>query len=626
MKKKQWLRSLEGADDRYVIEAAPTGAASHKRSRKWARMLSIIAACLALALLLGTAALFIPYKTTPPSVAAYSGSEYFDIIQRLNEYNHEPPLFKNTFDLLLSIGSMFTNSKEQMDSTNGEAALDPGEAGGSYAEITDNQVAGVIEADLIKRSDSHIFYLCGEELYIYSIEGENSTLVGTYDTKQYGTDYFQAKEFFLSKDCKTLTVLANYGKKTFTEYRCMVKVIVLDVSNPASVKEISNTDVSGEYLSSRLTEHGLLLMTRFSCYEPDFSNEHTFVPQIEIDGELQSMPPEHIVYPETLTNPSYTVMLMMDATGQRVIDSTAFLSYADDVYVSPDAIYATREFDEYGAANLLGEQDYRTRSEIFRMGYGADGFDSLGSVTVDGYVLNQYSLDQYKNTLRVVTTTSQSSTMANEWGLMPSYIGANLYVIDLDSMEIAASVEQFAPAGEDVKSVRFDGDTAYVCTAIRMTDPVFFFDLSDLDDIKVKKTGTIEGFSSSLVNFANGYLLGIGRGSGWNTLKVEIYTEGEETVESFCKFELPDCEYSQDYKSYYIDREKGLIGLGIYAYDESYGCAYIVLQFDGQSIREVLRVPYTVRNNPEQMRGVYIDGYYYVCNHSLFDVLALDLD
>ena len=622
MKKKQWLKSLEGVDDRYVLEAAPTGVV-RKRSHKAIRVLGIIAACMVFLILAGTLVLFIPYKTTPPSVLKYAGSDYYGIIQKLNEFNHEPPAYKNTFDLLLDISGLFLGAKEESDLTNGAPMENSGT--GNYQEVTDNQVAGVIEADLIKRSDTHIFYLSQAKLYIYTIEGEDSRLVGTYDTMQYGVSGFDTMEFYLSSDCKTLTILASYEEKTSKGYVPFVKVIALDVSNPSQIKELSNVEISGGYLSSRLTEHGLLLMTRLACRNPDFSDERTFVPQIETDGELQSLPVDNIVCPETLSSASYTVMLMMDATGQHVIDSTAFLSYADDVYVSADSIYATREFTEYGATNLLGEQKYETRSEIFRMGYSADGFEALGSAFVNGYVLNQYSMDQYENTLRVVTTTDQSTRAVNEWGLMPRYIGADLYVIDLTSMEVVASVTQFAPAGEDVKSVRFDGNTAYVCTAIRQTDPVFFFDLSDLSNITVKETGTIEGFSSSLVNFADGYLLGIGRGALWSTLKIEIYTEGEEKVESFCKFELPDSEPGSDYKSYYIDRENGIIGLGIYTYDHSDRFAYIVLHFDGQSIREVHRIRYAYHSvSPDQMRGVYVDGYYYVLNGSTFDAFPIE--
>ena len=291
-----------------------------------------------------------------------------------------------------------------------------------------------------------------------------------------------------------------------------------------------------------------------------------------------------------------------------------------------------------------GRQPYTTVSEISCIGYSADGFDKRGSVIVDGYVLDQYSMDEYENTLRVVTTTSQGTQQERKssWGnadlavpMFPRYTSANLYVIDLGSMRVMASVEQFAPVGETVRSARFDGTQAYVCTAIQQTDPVFFFDLSNLANITVKETGTIQGFSTSLVNFAEGYLLGIGRGGNGNELKLEIYTEGDEMVEPYCKYELPCTDYDPDYKCYYIDREKGLIGLGIYTWDkvyldpgvyqyDNYRFGYIVLHFDGESISEVLRIEYGTRDKMNEMRGVYIDGYYYVFNRGRLDVEKLE--
>ena len=114
MKKKQWLQSLNGVDDKYVTEAAPTGAAARKRSGKSIRLISILAACLAFVLLAGTFALFIPYPTTPPSVAAYASSPYYSIIQKFNAYHFEPPIFKNTFDFLIHLPSLAWEQVEDL--------------------------------------------------------------------------------------------------------------------------------------------------------------------------------------------------------------------------------------------------------------------------------------------------------------------------------------------------------------------------------------------------------------------------------------------------------------------------------------------------------------------------------
>jgi uncharacterized secreted protein with C-terminal beta-propeller domain len=291
-------------------------------------------------------------------------------------------------------------------------------------------------------------------------------------------------------------------------------------------------------------------------------------------------------------------------------------------------------------------QHYTTVSEISCIGYSADGFDKRGSVIVDGYVLDQYSMDEYEGMLRVFTTTQQSTKAVNSYygnreiALMPARGGntsASLFVIDLATMQIAASVEKFAPVGEVVKSARFEGNTAYACTAIQQTDPVFFFDLSDLSSITVKETGTIAGFSTSLVDFGDGFLLGIGQGDEWHKLKLEIYTEGAYGVESYCKYERPLVEYAPEYKCYYIDRENGLIGLGIYTWDQvyldnsvykwdNYRFGYIVLHFDGEKLNEVLHIEYPgSAGNLPGMRGVYIDGYYYVLNGERLDVEKLEL-
>ncbi|NCA92610.1 hypothetical protein EOM82_05085 [bacterium] len=165
----------------------------------------------------------------------------------------------------------------------------------------------------------------------------------------------------------------------------------------------------------------------------------------------------------------------------------------------------------------------------------------------------------------------------------------------------------FAPPGEEIRSVRFDKDVAYVCTstdisAFQITDPVFFFDLSDLNNITYKDTGTIEGFSSSLINLGNGYLLGIGRGDQW-TLKIEVYEETEDGVRSVCSYDIYAAEYSTEYKSYYVDRTNQLIGLGV-------SNRYILLLFDGYELVELVNVSLAGDNSIK--RGVYIDGYMYM--------------
>ena len=178
-----------------------------------------------------------------------------------------------------------------------------------------------------------------------------------------------------------------------------------------------------------------------------------------------------------------------------------------------------------------------------------------------------------------------------------------------------ASVIDFAPPREEVQSVRFDKEIAYVCTSIELSDPVFFFDLSDLSNITYKDTGTIEGFSTSLINLGGGYLLGIGRGNSWSGFKVEVYEEASDGVRSVCSYELEYAQYSTEYKSYYVDRRNQLVGIGVTDNMES---RYILLHFDGYELVELVNV--RLNGSPAQMRGVCIDGYMYMFGSDDFKV------
>ena len=184
----------------------------------------------------------------------------------------------------------------------------------------------------------------------------------------------------------------------------------------------------------------------------------------------------------------------------------------------------------------------------------------------------------------------------------------NLYCVDLSDWKIEASVIGFAPAGEEATSVRFDGPKAYVCTAevIRFTDPVYFFDLSDLSNITYTDTGIIDGYSTSLIQLGNGYLMGVGYSKSGG-LKIEIYENTENGVVSVCVYER-QATFSENYKAYFIDRERQLIGLAVYPWDG--GREYILLHFDGEQLNLVNTLYFS--GLMEHVRATLIDDYFYV--------------
>lgn len=576
---------------------------------------SITTACMTLAVVILALLLFVPYDTSLPDVSAYADSPYYDIIQRINAATYVPPRYENGFDAL---GDAIDDITLGLPNSGGAAMDGAPEMShdGDYVEVTDNQVAGVIESDIIKRSTEYIYYLRGTEVSIYAIAGEESELVGSFTVdgqslkeeveKGENYSYYDSAEMYLSQDCSTLTiVLDGYH----SEIGSCTTLVNLDVTDPGNISQISRVYITGSYLSSRLVDGKLLLMSKFRVHsDKDFSDESTFLPQIGTPGNMRSVAAEDILAPEKLSNVYYTVVCAIDGKTLDVSDTAAFLSYSDDVYVSECNIFASRSYTEEG---LLGAST--TMTEISCLNYSGDTLEYMGSAAVEGSIKNQYSMDEYDGILRVVT--SVSNTLVTDNGETASARwerNASLYCVSLEDFSIVASVQKFAPDNEQAESVRFDGDYAYVCTAevITLTDPVYFFNLSDLNNITWTDTGTIDGYSSSLINLGEGYLMGVGY-SGTGGLKIEVYEEAEDSVVSVCAYEL-DASFSEEYKSYLVDREKDLIGLGINDWNGENG--YILLHFDGYELNEIAKIP--MSGSLDQMRGVLIDGYLYVFGES----------
>ena len=488
-------------------------------------------------------------------------------------------------------------------------------------------------------------------LYIYNIAGEESVRVGEfrlpsreYQIESNKTEHvgYTVLEMYLSQDGKTVTLVAN-GYQSVYQQRALVAVISLDVSDPKNVTIKARAELSGSYTSSRMVDGKLLLMSEFYVgMNPDFSDESTFLPQIDTGEGPVSIPAENIILPEKMDSRRYTVVSVFDEGTLHSGGVCAFLSYSQEVYVSPTTVYATHGYSVKDTTPE-GYTDRHSMTEIAAVHY-ADGALTRGNTfAVDGYVKDQYSMDVYDGMLRVVTTTdhvlcvesgdSRGNVLTQVVTDERTGSSASLYVFDDATGALLGSVEQFAPVGETVESVRFDGTAAYVCTAVvvTMTDPVFFFDLSDPANITYTDTGVIEGYSTSLINLGEGFLLGIGVGDTWGSLKIEVYEEDPSAgngVASVDAWVLENTGYAAEYKSYYIDRENNLVGLPIYE-NSSGTTKYVLLHFDNYKLRPILTLPIASpgagpRLTLDNVRATIIEEDLYVLAADQFIVRAVD--
>lgn len=507
----------------------------------------------------------------------------------------------------------------------GTEATEGETSNGKYEETTDLQTNGVIEGDIIKRSTKYIYYLNGDILNVYSINGLASSLVGTVSLnrvislisekislqsedeklKDYIEDSYtkNANEMYLSKDCKTVSVIVSDYFYVYGYEVPYVAIISVNVENPQDMYVSNVATLYGKYESSRVIDDEIFVFTKHNAKKAPLA-----IPQYSDGDGFKYFDIDNIYTEGSMTN-TYLLTYRLNSSTLKMNDASAFLSYGEEIYVSEESIYTTRTYKE-----KRGEEN-KTVTDILRIWYTGDSFVNKGSVKVDGYIKDRYSLSEYNGFLRVVTTDTSSKHFEDaNYTMYPT--SASLFIIEAYSMTLVNSKLCFAPEWETVRSVKFKNQYLYVCTSKQTTDPVFFFDLSNpLGELNSKDTGDIPGFSTSLIDFGDD-LLGVGVDSNWN-FKLEAYKETEEGVESV-DYYIVNGSYADDYKAYYINREMGLFGLGVYDRNSSIPKRYLLLHYDGTEFEEVLNIE--ASGTLALMRGVWINDYFYIVSNSDFIV------
>ena len=129
---------------------------------------------------------------------------------------------------------------------------------------------------------------------------------------------------------------------------------------------------------------------------------------------------------------------------------------------------------------------------------------------VPGYLLNQFSMDEYDGNLRLAMTVDDG------WGGFES--ANDVYVLD-SNLKIIGMVQDLGLT-ERIYSARFMGDRAFLVT-FRQTDPFYVLDLSRPTAPKMVGELKIPGYSAYLEYLGEDRVLGVGReGSG---VKLSIF-------------------------------------------------------------------------------------------------------
>ena len=646
MKKNDIYEEIGNISPDLIAEADPL-LPKVTRKTKIRRAISAVAACFVLLIASSCLWLFVPYSIeVPKGLVNEQGNEFFDVYMSIYKYNLEKNNTpSNNYEKFLKskVWSFFYKLHKYeakigiaVDVSSGTSQPKSG-----YVEVTDIQVPGIIEPDTFKRTQSHLFYIVDDwpEYYIYSytIEGSESKLCGIFDGSN-NTDVTSRMKLhyhylFLSEDGKTLYVFATESKKTI--------ILIIDVSDPSNMVQKGYVKLNGLPIISRLKDGKLIIGYREKIELSSSSGNEDINDVCPGNIEIyysnryytEAYNRDDVYLPDQITQSDYLDFVQFDLETMKVDDKISLVSCTSNLLtVFDDKILIGTQIDEakYTLIGTYPHYVYDSGTQFTALSYGDAGFEVIGTTYFDGVVPNNYGVDIDGDILRVVLTSKKAFRNQITREITKNEVSCEIICYDLKKDKMIASVKNFAPADEDVKSARFDEDILYVCTAKEVnevfTDPVYYFDLSDYQNITSIDTGEIEGFSRWLKPFGDGLLLGIGYADNARTLKVEIYSEEGQSVDPICSYKKERILFSSSYLTYMLDLENGYIGIVFKDSNREidYSDGYVLLHFDGDNINVIVEEYFNRElGKKEAIRSTVIDGYLYIMFNTEFRVIKL---
>ncbi|MDR0782657.1 MAG: beta-propeller domain-containing protein, partial [Propionibacteriaceae bacterium] len=314
---------------------------------------------------------------------------------------------------------------------------------------TNTQVAGIDEGDIVKTDGSYLYIAKGRSVAIVTAEGANSRQLSTIDTSGLASadELLVGPVADLMINGSTLVVLlhgfeadldgwSRASGTWFSAEATTLKAALYDISNPEKPRYLSMITQSGSYLSSRLSDGVLYLVSTYWVWEAsvDPSDPTTYVPTVDCGNGPVAVSPRDVKILPGVDQPSYTVVTAIDVDSRDLLSEQAILGRTDTVYMSPDNLYlATNQWnwavplDDSPRPRVPGfEGEYDgSRTDIVRIGLndGALAIEATGSVA--GFPRDQFALDELDGNLRMVTTWQD--TTLDWWAPI-----AALWVLDAD--------------------------------------------------------------------------------------------------------------------------------------------------------------------------------------------------
>jgi uncharacterized secreted protein with C-terminal beta-propeller domain len=465
-----------------------------------------------------------------------------------------PPMAMMGGDAVAAAGVGARGAGAESSSAGGPGApamAAPGPASPGFS-TTNNQEAGVDEPDLAK-TDGHLMVLVRHQpfgLQVMKVDGDTPRKLGFLDLGPYAGD----AQLFLAGSLAIVLGPAAVSDGRGTPETVATVVSLTDPTRPAVVRtfRVPGDEVDARMLAGRVVlvvqrwptlpfrspggysgsagpsgalaaNRTVIARSRLADWLPPVTTtpgHRTFAPACDATW--------HAAGPQGLGT---VTVVSFDPKQESSVRQTTVIGNAGTVYASStDLFLATSDWHPVpvgrpvaagapmavdGPATVDGPGAAYVRPASTQI-HAFDLHDPaapryVGSGTVAGQIVDQYSLSEYHGDLRVATTVGTAIPAPGE-GEAPKVLSDSRVTVlrPLHGALVQVGQVRGLGRGERIYGVRFLDDIGYVVT-FRQIDPLFVLDLSDPAHPREVGRLKVTGYSAYLHPLGDGLLFGLGR-------------------------------------------------------------------------------------------------------------------
>ncbi len=408
-------------------------------------------------------------------------------------------MFYHNYDVIEKVDNTWSIGIDSVGSTESSSSS----SNTKDYSTTNIQVENVDEADIVKTDGD----------YIYSISEDNVIITDVKDPKQpkvvatiQSEDDDIPEDIILYKD--KLVVISTKGNQTQRYYynnRMNTVVKIYNITSREKPVLTKSYEMYEPYYTSRCIDNVLYVISSGNLRKED----DEIVVGYNEDNMEKEMSIDKIKYLKDVKTTKQTLISTVDLNNETAdIKLDSYLMNISNAYVSENAIYLlNQKYNNdskipmkllFGFKGVFGLEDYYEMdsesgyyTEIYKFDI-KENVEYKAKTKVKGKTINQYSLDEKDNHLRIALYDNDGSRVA-------------IFDEDLKQIGISDNVAK----GEKMYSSRFIGDKVYFVT-YKTIDPLFVMDLSNETKPKVLGKLKIPGYSTYLHPYDENHIIGIG--------------------------------------------------------------------------------------------------------------------